>query len=246
MNRVSSAFRFAFPKSLPVMAGYLFLGISYGILMATKGFAWYYPVLMAFTIYGGSLEFVAVSMLLSKFAPLEALVMALLIQARHLFYGISMLDKYKDMGWKKFPLIYGLSDETFAVNYSTEVPDHIDKGWFYLFITWLDRGYWVLGALLGALLGARLPGHTEGLDFVMTAMFVVIFLDQWKKEDRHWSSLIGVLASVACLLLFGADNFMLPAMAAILLLLTVFRKPIEKAYPKEEEKESRSEEVDVP
>ena len=219
----------AFPHTLPILAGFLFLGTAYGIYMNISGFSFWYPMLMALTIFGGSLEFVAVSMLLSPFAPVQTLIMALMLQARHLFYGISMLDRFKNMDWKRFYLIFGLCDETFSINYTAEIPEDIDPGWFMFFITLLNQLYWVFGATLGGLLGSLLPFDTQGLDFVMTAMFVVIFLEQWLKEKAHHSSLIGIGASAVCLYFFGADSFLIPTMLCILFLLTVFRRPIEKA-----------------
>ena len=219
----------AFPHTLPILTGFGFLGMAYGIHMSVSGFPFWYPMLMAITIFGGSLEFVCVSMLLSAFAPLQTFLMALLIQARHLFYGIAMLDKYRDLGWKRFYLIFGLVDESFSINCSTVVPEGVDKGWFYFFVTLLNQSYWVTAATIGGLLGSLITFDTMGLDFVMTAMFVVIFLEQWLKEKQHWSSLIGVAASVLCLMVFGPDSFLVPAMAVILCMLTLCRKPIEKA-----------------
>ena len=219
----------AFPKTIPIMAGFLFLGMSYGIYMKVSGFSFVYPLLMSIVIFGGSLEFVTVTMLLGSFAPLQTFLMALLIQARHLFYGISMLEKYKGTGWKKPYLIFGLCDESFSVNCSTEVPEEVDRGWFYLFVTVLNQIYWIVGATLGGILGSFITFNTEGLDFVMTAMFVVIFLEQWLKEKKHYTALIGVLASAVCLLVFGADSFLIPTMVCILCFLTVLKKPIEKA-----------------
>ena len=171
-------------------------------------------------------EFLAAQMLLSPFAPLQVLMVSLMIQARHLFYGISMLDKFKDMGWKKFYLIYGMCDETFSINCTAEIPEDCDRGWFYFFVTLLNQLYWVGGATLGGLLGNLITFDTKGLDFVMTAMFIVIFLEQWLKEKRHFSEWAGLASSAACLLIFGKDNFMIPAMICILLLLTAFRKPV--------------------
>ena len=165
-------------------------------------------------------------MLLSPFAPLQVLMVSLMIQARHLFYGISMLDKFKDMGWKKFYLIYGMCDETFSINCTAEIPEDCDRGWFYFFVTLLNQLYWVGGATLGGLLGNLITFDTKGLDFVMTAMFIVIFLEQWLKEKHHFSEWAGLASSTACLLIFGKDNFMIPAMICILLLLTAFRKPV--------------------
>ena len=233
------ALKAAFPYTIPILAGYWFLGLTYGVYATTSGFSPIYPVLMAIVIFGGSLEFVAISMLLSPFAPLQTLIMALLIQARHIFYGISMLDKYKDMGFKTVFLIYGLSDETFSITYTAKAPDGIDKGWFMLFITILDQIYWISGVAIGSLLGSVLTFNTNGISFVMTAMFSVIFLDQWLKENIHIHGLIGIVASVLCLIILGPDSFMVPTMVIVIALLTVLRKPIEQREslllsPKEE------------
>ena len=182
---------------------------------------------MSAIIYGGSLEFVAVSMLLSPFAPVQTFLMTLMIQARHLFYGISMLDKYKHLGAKKLYIIYAMCDETFSVNYTAKIPDGVDRGWFYFFVSLLNQIYWVSGATIGGLLGSLIHFDTTGLDFVMTAMFVVIFMEQWMKEKHHFSELIGLIAAVGCLLIFGADNFMIPTMICILAALSFLKKPIE-------------------
>ena len=223
---ITRSFRAAFPCTIPILAGFLFLGMAYGIYMNVSGFSFVYPMIMAAVIFGGSLEFLAAQMLLSPFAPLQVLMVSLMIQARHLFYGISMLDKFKDMGWKKFYLIYGMCDETFSINCTAEIPGDCDRGWFYFFVTLLNQLYWVGGATLGGLLGNLITFDTKGLDFAMTAMFIVIFLEQWLKEKRHFSEWAGLASSAACLLIFGKDNFMIPAMICILLLLTAFRKPV--------------------
>ena len=222
------ALKAAFPHTIPILAGFLVLGMSYGVFARVSGFSFWYPLCMAVAIFGGSLEFVAVTMLLGVFAPVQTFLMALMIQGRHLFYGISMLERYKHMGWKRFYLIYALCDETFSINYAVQPPEDVDKGWFMLFVSVLDQCYWLTGTTIGAVLGGVIPFSTEGLDFAMTALFVVIFLDQWLKEDKHYTALIGVLAAAGCLLIFGADSFMIPTMACILCLLTVFRKPIER------------------
>ena len=226
---ILTAARQAFPYTIPIFAGFWFLGLTYGIYMNISGFSFLYPMAMSFIIYGGSLEFIAVEMLLSPFAPLQTLAMALLIQARHLFYGVSMLDKFRGMGWKKIYLIFGMCDETFSINYSAQVPDGVDRGWFMFFVTLFNHLYWCSAATAGGILGSLISFDTEGLDFVMTAMFVVIFLEQWLKEKKHYSAVIGVGVSALCLLIFGADSFMIPTMACILCLLTVFRQSIEKA-----------------
>ena len=195
--------------------------------MNVSGFSFWYPLLMSLTIFGGSLEFVAVSMLLAPYAPVQCFLMALMIQARHLFYGIAMLDKFKGLGWKKPYLIYGMCDETFSITCSAEPPEGVDKGWFMFFITLLDQFYWVASAAMGAALGAVLPFSTEGVDFVMTAMFVVIFLNQWEKEKQHASAVIGLAAPLVCLRIFGSGSFLIPSMVCILVALLLLRRPIE-------------------
>ena len=147
---------------------------------------------------------------------------------RHLFYGIAMLDKFRAMGWKKPYLIFGMCDETFSINCTAEIPEDVDRGWFYFFVTLLNQIYWVLGATAGGLVGGLIRFNTEGLDFVMTAMFVVIFLEQWRKEKRHDSAAVGMVASVVCLGVFGAENFLIPTMVCILAVLTALRRPLEQ------------------
>ena len=196
--------------------------------MNVSGFSFVYPMLMSMTIFTGSMEFVTANMLLGGFHPLQAFVMAILIGARHLFYSISMLDKFRGMGWKKFFLIYGMCDETFSINYSAEIPENVDRGWFMLFVTVLNYLYWVTGATIGGLFGSLIHFNTQGLDFAMTAMFVVIFMEQWMKDKKHTSQFVGLGASVLCLMIFGADSFMVPTMLVILFFLTVLRKKREE------------------
>lgn len=226
---IRRAFRCAFPHTIPIFAGFWFLGLTYGIYMNASGFSFWYPALMSLTIFAGSAEFVAVNMLLGAFHPLQALFMTLMINARHLFYGISMLDRYKGTGFKKFYLIFGMCDESFSINYTAEIPRDVDRGWFMFFVTLLNHFYWFSGAALGGIFGSLIHFNTEGLDFVMTAMFVVIFIEQWLKEKRHISALVGIGLSLLCLLAFGPERFILPAMAMILAVLTGMRgKPLSK------------------
>ena len=222
------ALRAAFPHTVPILTGFLFLGMTYGVYMASLGFSWIYPTLMALTIFAGSMEFVTANMLLGAFNPLQAFAMTLMVNARHLFYGLAMLDRFRGLGWKKLYLIFGMCDETFSVTCSVRAPEGVDEGWFMTFVTLLDQLYWVLGAALGGLCGSLLTLNTEGLDFVMTAMFVVIFLENWLKEENHTSSLLGLALPLVCLVLFGAQSFILPSMAAILLALTALRGRLEK------------------
>ena len=222
------ALKAAFPHTIPILTGFLFLGLTYGIYMNVSGFSFWYPMLMSATIFAGSMEFVTVNMLLGAFHPLQALTMTLMINARHLFYGISMLDKYKGTGLKKLYLIFGMCDESFSVNYTANIPAGVDRGWFMFWVTLLNQLYWVLGATLGGIFGSFIHFNTEGIEFVMTAMFVVIFLEQWKKEKNHTNAILGLAISAICLILFGKDDFIIPSMLGILGVLTLLRKPLEK------------------
>ena len=222
------ALRAAFPHTIPIMTGFLFLGMTYGIYMNVSGFSFWYPMFMSMTIFAGSMEFVTVNLLLGAFHPMQALWMTLMINARHLFYGISMLDKYKGTGIKKLYLIFGMCDESFSINYMADIPEDVDKGWFMTWVTALNQFYWVLGATLGGIFGSFIQFNTEGLEFVMTALFVVIFLEQWLKEKNHASAIFGIVISVICLIFFGKEDFIIPAMLGILGVMTLLRKPLEK------------------
>ena len=219
------AFQAAFPYTLPICVGFLFLGMYYGFMMRSKGFSFLYPLFMSMFIFAGSMEFVTVNLLLSAFHPLSAFFLALMVNARHLFYGISMLGKYENVGWKKFYLIYGMCDETFSVNCTAKIPEDVDEGWFMFFVTLLNQIYWVGGATLGALLGYVIHFDTTGIEFVMTALFVVMFLNQWEEKGAdHKAALTGVGASLLCLLVFGGQNFILPAMALIIVCFLLAEK----------------------
>ena len=234
---LKKAFATAFPYTIPIFAGFWFLGITYGIYMNVSGFSFWYPMLMSITIFAGSIEFVTVNMLLGAFNPLQAFAMTLMINARHLFYGISMLDKFRGVGRKKFYLIFGMCDESFSINYTADLPEDVDRGWSMFFVTLLNHFYWFSGATLGGIFGSLIHFDTEGLEFVMTAMFVVIFMEQWLKEKDHTSSVLGLVISVLCLIAFGADNFIIPAMLAILAVLSLLRRQLEADGTAEDSRE---------
>lgn len=229
-TKLKSAFQAAFPHTIPIFAGFWFLGMTYGIYMNVSGFGFWYPMLMSLTIFAGSVEFVTVNLLLGAFDPLQALAMTLMINARHLFYGISMLDKYRGHGLKDLYLIFGMCDESFSINYTADIPEGVDQGWFMFFVTLLNHFYWVFGATLGGIFGSLIHFNTEGIEFVMTAMFVVIFMEQWMKEKNHVSALVGVGISLLCLTAFGADDFIIPAMVGILGVLTLLKGPLDKRW----------------
>ncbi len=220
---IQKALKAAFPCTIPILAGFLFLGMTYGIYMNVSGFSFVYPMLMSLTVFAGSAEFVAVNLLLGAFNPLQVFLMILMINARHIFYGISMLEKYRGTGFKKLYLIFGMCDESFSINCSANVPNDVDKGWFMFFVTLLNHFYWVCGATLGGIFGDFVTFNTEGLEFVMTALFVVIFLEQFLKKENRIYAISGLAVSFVCLLLFGADGFIIPSMLAILGVLTIMR-----------------------
>lgn len=226
MNKIK-ALKCAFPYTLPICTGFLALGIAYGIYMNSKGFSFLYPMLMSLLIFAGSMEIVTTTLLLAAFHPISALLMALTVNARHLFYGISMLEKYRMAGKKKWYLIFGMCDESFSINCSVTPPKEVDRGWFMFWVTLLNHIYWVAGATIGGILGSYIQFNTKGIDFVLTALFVVIFLNQWNETKSHLPALIGIISSVICLLLFGSSQFMIPAMLLIILNLTFWKNHAE-------------------
>ena len=226
------AFQAALPLTLPICVGFLFLGMSYGFMMRSKGFSFWYPLFMSMFIFAGSMEFVTADLLLSAFNPFSAFLLALMVNARHLFYGISMLDKYKHVGKKKAYLIFGMCDETFSVNCTAQIPENVDRGWFMFFVTLLNQIYWVGGATAGALLGYVIHFDTTGIEFVMTALFVVMLVNQWKEAADHRPALIGLGSSVLCLLIFGSQNFIVPAMILIIVCFLGGKKYLDPEHTK--------------
>lgn len=216
----------AFPLTIPVLTGFLTLGIAYGFLMQTKGLGVVWAVLMSVVAFCGSMQFVAITLLTAAFNPVQAFSMSLMVNARHLFYGISMLDKYRGLGKVRGFLIYVLCDETFSISSSVEPPKGISRKYFYLSISLLDYLYWIIGTFLGSVLGLYITFDTTGLDFVLTALFVVLFMEQWKKKENRTAGLIGLAGAAAALLLFGAEHFVIPAMVIILSVLLIGRKKI--------------------
>lgn len=220
-SEYKKAFLPAFKNTLPVLAGFIPLGMAYGVLMQTKGYGVLWSTLMSAIAFCGSMQFVAITLLTVVFNPIEAFLMSVMVNARHLFYGISMLEKYKGMGKAKFFLMYTLCDETFSISSSVEPPNGISKKPFYIIISALDYLYWVAGTFLGGVLGSFITFNTSGLDFVLTALFVVLFLEQWKSKESRKSGIVGILGALIGLIIFGKDNLVIPAMVIILVILLV-------------------------
>lgn len=219
--QIAEAFVAAFKKASPIMAGFIFLGLGYGIYMTGCGFSRWWPVCMAAAVYAGSVEFIVVGLLLSTFNPLYAFIITLFVNGRHIFYSISILGKYQTMGWKKFFLVSGLSDEAFSLNYMAESRNGVRHDWFMLWVTLLLYLSWVGGAFLGGFAGATGFFGIKGIEFVMPALFIVIFISQWQKEASHTSSLVGLAAAITCLLLFGKTYFLLPTLTIISIIFSI-------------------------
>ena len=220
---------YALRRTVPVACGYIFLGMAFGVLLSEAGYGPVWALCSSLFVYAGSMQYVAVDLLSSGAAVLSAALMTLVINARHLFYGLSMLEKYRDVkGIKKLYLIFSLTDETYSLVCTARPPEDVDPTAFYFWTSLLNQCYWVAGSVLGGLLGQVLPFDTTGVDFAMTALFVVIFTDQWLTRKNHLPALVGVGVSVVCLLLFGPDRFIIPAMVGIALLLMLLRRQLEE------------------
>lgn len=218
------AFKAALPRTLPILVGFAFLGMSYGLLMRSKGFSFIYPMFMSMFIFAGSMEFVTANLLFADFNPIYAFLLALMVNARHLFYGISMLEKFDGTGWKKPYLIFGMCDETFSINCTADLPPDVDRVWFMFFVTLLNQIYWVVSSTVGSLLGYIIHFNTKGIEFVMTALFVVMFLGQWEKKENRIPALVGLIGTAVCLPIFGSKYFIVPAMVLIVAAFAVGKK----------------------
>lgn len=217
-----------FVKSLPVMAGYLILGMGFGILLKTNGYGVCWALAMSVFIYAGSMQFVGVSLIASGGSLLSVALTTLMVNARHLFYGLSMIERYRGAGRKKLYLMHALTDETYSLVCADGVPEGVAPHRYYFFLSLINQFYWVAGSVIGSLLGAVLPFDTTGIAFSMTALFVTVFLEQWLAGREHRPALIGIGVSVLCLLTFGRDGFLVPSMAVITVLLLAIRKPLER------------------
>ena len=225
---MKNSLKYAFKASLPVFAGYIALGIGFGVLLESKGYSILWAGLMALTMYSGSLQYAAVDFMSGGASLITTAVMTVFIQARHFFYGFSLLDRYKGMGAAKPYMIFGLTDETYSLVCTGEVPEGVNKKKYFLFLTMLNQSYWIAGCIIGAFLGSVLPFELKGVDYAMTALFIVIFVDQWKSQKNHIPALVGVFSTVVCLLIFGSESFIIPSMAVITIVFALFRKRLEK------------------
>ena len=223
-SSTKSALRAAFPVTVPVLTGFTCLGLAYGVLMETKGYGPLWSTLMSAIAFGGSMQFVAITLLTTVFDPVQALLLSVMVNARHIFYGLSFLEKYKGLGKIRAFLIYTLCDESFSLISTVEPPENVEKKDFYFWISFLNYSYWVVATALGGLLGKFITFDTTGLDFALTALFVVLFMEQWKKKENRFAGVTGVVCAAAALAIFGADRMVIAAMVLILLVLLGGRK----------------------
>lgn len=215
----------AFIDTVPVMTGYLVLGMGFGIILKTKGFGVLWALAMSTFIYAGSMQFVAIDLMTGGTSLAVTALTTLMVNARHLFYGISMVDRYKGAGREKPYMIFALTDETYSLVCSDgPEEDETSRHKYYFTVSLMNQIYWVTGSVCGSLLGSVIPFNTEGIDFALTALFVTVFVEQWLTTRNHKPALAGLGTSVLCLVIFGADNFLIPAMILITVILTLMRK----------------------
>lgn len=214
----------AFLKSIPVMAGYVFLGIGFGILMSNAGFGVLWAAAMSTFIYAGSMQYVGVGLLTGGASVFTTAVTTVMVNARHLFYSISMIDQYRNAGKYKPYMVFALTDETYSLLCDGKTPDGVDKNLFRFLVSLFNHCYWVVGSVIGSLLGSVLPFSTAGIEFSMTALFVASFTEQWLETKDHIPALVGLGSTLLCFLVFGRENFLIPAMLLITLALSVLRR----------------------
>lgn len=224
---MKKAIKAAFPATIPVMLGYLSVGIAFGLLFEKSGYNFIWAILMSLIVYAGSMQFIAINLLVSGAGLIEIAIMTLFVNIRHLFYGLSFIDKFKTMGKKKTYMIFSLSDETYSLLCSSKAPEGVDDNLYLFSIAFLNQIYWLIGTFIGSIAGSLITFDTTGIDFAMTALFVVIFIEQWTTFKTHVPALIGIVSTVVCLLIFGADNLVLPSMLFIIISLIMFKKQIE-------------------
>ena len=219
------AFRRAFLDTIPVLTGYLFLGMGFGILLVEqtgKGVLWAF--FMALCMLAGSGQYLAVSLMAGGASVLSAALATFLVNARHIFYGISLVDAYKGSGKKKFYMIFGLTDETYSLVTQNQPPEGMSRHQYCFVVTMLDHIYWIIGCVLGNLAGSLIPISFEGVEFVLTALFVTMFVEQWLSNKNHLPAIIGVVSTGVCLAVFGSEIFLIPSMVLIAILLVISRK----------------------
>lgn len=228
MNGYRNAFRRAFPYTIPVFTGYIFIGIAFGVMYAEKGYSFLWAILMSVLVYAGSGQYLAVNFFVPGISFLHIIFMTLMVNVRHIFYGLSLLEKFNKIGRKRWYMIFALTDETYSLLCTTKIPRDVDAEKFLFAISVLDHSYWILGSAIGAIAGTILPINSQGIDFAMTALFLVIFVEQWFEKKNRIPEVIGVAVALGCLWIFGADNFILPTMIIVIAVLFIGKKRLDE------------------
>lgn len=215
-------------KTLPVMAGYVVLGTGFGILLKVNGYGIWWALLMSVFIFAGSAQYVGISLISGGASLITTAMTIFMVNARHLFYGVAMIDHYKGAGKRKPYLIFALTDETYSLVCNGESPEGVDKHKYWFWISFFNQSYWIIGSITGSVVGSLIKFDTTGIDFSMTALFVTVFVEQWLSNKEHRPALIGIIASVICLLIFGQEKYLIPTMILIVISLTLFRRTFER------------------
>ncbi len=228
MKGYKKAYQKAFPYTIPVLTGYLFIGIAFGVMFAEKGYNFLWAMLMSLLVFAGSGQYLAVNFFVPGFSFLQVIFLTLMVNIRHIFYGVSLLEKFGGMGKRKWYMVFGLTDETYSLLCTTKVPEDVEEDKFLFAIATLDQLYWVGGTIIGSLMGTYIPFNSEGIDFAMTALFVVIFVELWMEKKNRIPEVIGILCGVVCLSIFGTSQFVLPAMLCIVVILIAGKRKLER------------------
>ena len=225
---MKQAIKAAFPVTIPVMLGYLSIGIAFGLLFENAGYNFIWAFFTSLTVYAGAMQFIAVSFFYGGIGLIQVALMTLVVNFRHIFYGLSFLDRFNGMGLKKWYMVFALTDETYSLLCGKKAPAGVDEKKFFFCVAFLDQSYWVLGSVIGSLAGSMITFNTKGMDFAMTALFIVIFLDQWKAYSSHIPALLGLACTVGVLVAIGSGNLVIPSMILIVIALMLARKQIER------------------
>ncbi len=227
MSELGYAMRKAFPYTIPILTGYLFIGLAFGVMFADMGYNVFWAALMSIVVYAGSGQYLAVNFFVPGYSFVQAIFLTLMVNIRHVFYGLSLVDRYNRFGRRRWYMIFGMTDETYSVVCTTKVPEDVDEEDFVFSITLLNQIYWVAGAVIGSLAATAIPFNSTGIEFAMTALFLVLFIEMWMSRGNRMSEVLGLCAALVCLLVFGADSFVLPTMLLIVAVIMVCRKRFE-------------------
>lgn len=227
MGELGYAMRRAFPYTVPILTGYLFIGLAFGVMFAGMGYNVLWAVLMSLIVYAGSGQYLAVNFFVPGYSFLQAIFLTLMVNIRHVFYGLSLVDRYNRFGRRRWYLIFGMTDETYSLICTTKVPEDVDEEDFLLSVTLLNHIYWIAGTAIGSLAATAIPFDSTGIDFAMTALFLVLFIEMWMSRGNRMPEVLGLSAALACLLVFGTDNFVLPTMLLVIAVIMACRKRFE-------------------